>query len=186
MSRANRRASERRRQDPVEFLWASPLGLLRLSGSAAGLRRLEFAGRTRGSGAAEAPRGPARRWAKALENYFAGRPPAIGSGDLDWAGASAFQTRVWRALLDLRWGETASYAELARRIGAPGAARAVGRAVAANPVPILVPCHRVVRSDGLLGGYSFGLDCKDRLLEHEGVAVARGPGGPRAAARGSG
>ncbi len=85
---------------------------------------------------------------------------------LDMRG-TAFQQRVWAALRDIPAGETASYAEIARRIGAPKATRAVAGACAANPVSLAVPCHRVVRSDGALSGYYWGVERKRELLERE-------------------
>jgi AraC family transcriptional regulator, regulatory protein of adaptative response / methylated-DNA-[protein]-cysteine methyltransferase len=85
---------------------------------------------------------------------------------LDLIG-TLFQQRVWRALREIPRGSTCSYAELARRIGAPGAARAVGAACASNPVAVAVPCHRVVRDDGELGGYRWGLQRKRALLARE-------------------
>ena len=83
--------------------------------------------------------------------------------------ATAFQRRVWAELSRIPRGETRSYADVARRIGAPRASRAVAAACAANPTPIVVPCHRVVRSDGALGGYRFGEERKRSLLEREGA-----------------
>lgn len=79
-----------------------------------------------------------------------------------------FQKKVWDALMEIPYGETVSYGELAKRIGHPGASRAVGGAVKRNPVPIFIPCHRVVRSDGSLGGYNLGVDMKKALLRTEG------------------
>lgn len=81
--------------------------------------------------------------------------------------ATAFQERVWRALREIPPGETVSYAELARRIGSPRAVRAVARACASNPVAVAIPCHRVVRQDGALGGYRWGIDRKRELLRRE-------------------
>ena len=81
--------------------------------------------------------------------------------------ATAFQQRVWQQLRAIPYGETCSYREIATRMGAPGAARAVGRACATNPVSLVVPCHRAVREDGGLGGYRWGLDRKERLLARE-------------------
>jgi AraC family transcriptional regulator of adaptative response/methylated-DNA-[protein]-cysteine methyltransferase len=91
---------------------------------------------------------------------------------LDLRG-TAFQHRVWNALRRVAAGSTLSYAQLARRIGLPQGARAVARAVAANPVAILVPCHRVVRSDGAVGGYRWGLERKRALLAAEARDMAR-------------
>lgn len=85
---------------------------------------------------------------------------------LDLRG-TAFQQRVWRELTRIPRGETVTYGELARRVGAPGAVRAVGTACGANPVAVVVPCHRVLRSDGGLGGYRWGVERKERLLESE-------------------
>ncbi len=93
---------------------------------------------------------------------------------------TAFQMRVWRALCEIPYGETRSYGELARALGSPGAARAVGSANAANPVAIVVPCHRVIRSDGSLGGYGGGEPIKRRLLELEGAIRAARPLHPSA------
>ena len=78
-----------------------------------------------------------------------------------------FQQKVWKALLDIPYGETESYGELAARIGCPGGARAVGLANRNNPLPILIPCHRVVGAKGALTGYAGGVELKQRLLEHE-------------------
>ena len=81
-----------------------------------------------------------------------------------------FQRRVWRALGRVAAGETVSYAELARRVGLAGGARAVARACAANPCAIVVPCHRVVRADGAIGGYRWGVARKRALLAREAAA----------------
>lgn len=80
-----------------------------------------------------------------------------------------FQQRVWNALREIPRGETASYAQIAESIGLPGAARAVGRACGANPLAVVIPCHRVVRCDGSLSGYRWGIDRKKRLLAREGA-----------------
>jgi methylated-DNA-[protein]-cysteine S-methyltransferase len=80
---------------------------------------------------------------------------------------TAFQQRVWRALLDIPFGETESYGQLARRIGAPNAARAVGMANGRNPIAIIIPCHRVIGTSGALVGYGGGLPRKRWLLDHE-------------------
>ena len=86
-------------------------------------------------------------------------------------GGTAFQRAVWEAIRSIPHGSTISYAELAQRVGRPGAARAVGQAVGANPIPLLIPCHRVVGAAGGLGGFGGGLPMKRTLLRQEGVAV---------------
>jgi O-6-methylguanine DNA methyltransferase len=86
---------------------------------------------------------------------------------IDWSDATPFQQAVWRALLEITPGQTQTYGEVARRIRKPRAARAVGTACGANPIPVLVPCHRVITAGGGLGGFSGGLDWKRRLLAIE-------------------
>lgn len=104
-----------------------------------------------------------------LGEYFAGRRRSF---DLELAmHGTAFQLATWRALQAIPWGTTLSYAQVARAVGSPRAMRAVGGANGANPLPIVVPCHRVVAADGTLGGYSGGLANKRWLLAHEGAAV---------------
>ncbi len=93
-------------------------------------------------------------------------PPAAPELPIDVRG-TAFQEAVWRELRKIPPGETRSYAQIAAALGQPGAVRAVGTANGANPIAVLVPCHRVVRSDGSLGGYAGGLERKRRLLEAE-------------------
>jgi AraC family transcriptional regulator of adaptative response/methylated-DNA-[protein]-cysteine methyltransferase len=85
---------------------------------------------------------------------------------------TAFQQQVWRTLMRIPSGETLSYTTVAREVGSPNAVRAVGSACGANPVALLVPCHRVVRNDGGLGGYRWGLDRKQRLLDSESAGKA--------------
>jgi methylated-DNA-[protein]-cysteine S-methyltransferase len=100
-----------------------------------------------------------------LQAYFAGELRAF---DLPLAAeGTPFQQRVWRALCDIPYGETISYGELARRIGQPKAARAVGLANGQNPISIVVPCHRVIGANGSLTGYGGGLERKRWLLAHE-------------------
>ncbi len=107
---------------------------------------------------------------KELSTYFAAIPTDFRSLTLDLQG-TPFQLRVWQELKKIPWGATISYQELARRLGHPKAARAVGQAVGANPVAIIIPCHRVIAAHGSLGGYGGGLPRKRWLLEHEGVQL---------------
>jgi len=101
-----------------------------------------------------------------LDEYFAGRLRGFRQA-LELEGTD-FQRAVWAALLEIPFGEVTSYGALAARLGKPGASRAVGAANGANPVPILVPCHRVIAADGGLGGFSAGLHNKRALLDLEG------------------
>lgn len=104
-----------------------------------------------------------------LTEYFAGQRQAFEL-TLDLAG-TAFQRRVWNALLTIPFGGTRSYGEIARQIGQPGAGRAVGAASGRNPVSLVVPCHRVVGGTGTLTGFAGGLDVKARLLALEGARL---------------
>ncbi|MBV9610684.1 MAG: methylated-DNA--[protein]-cysteine S-methyltransferase [Acidobacteria bacterium] len=109
-------------------------------------------------------------YAQELREYFAGTRQTF-SFPLDLRGTD-FQLRCWHALLNIPYGHTRSYAELARAVGCPRGFRAVGSANHDNPVAIVVPCHRVIGSDGGLGGYGGGLDAKRWLLELEGARTA--------------
>lgn len=104
----------------------------------------------------------------ALKAYFAGDLAVIDTLPVEAAG-TPFQRAVWAALRDIACGTTVSYGEIARRIGQPGAMRAVGLANNSNPIPIVVPCHRVIGADGALVGFGGGLDRKRWLLDHEGA-----------------
>jgi O-6-methylguanine DNA methyltransferase len=105
----------------------------------------------------------------ALKNILAGRAPE-NLPSLDAAG-TAFQKSVWREMRKIPLGRTKSYGEVAQAIGNPKAVRAVGGACSANPIPILVPCHRVLAAHGKIGGFGGGLDWKRKLLAREGVAL---------------
>jgi methylated-DNA-[protein]-cysteine S-methyltransferase len=94
----------------------------------------------------------------------------LGSPGVD-LGGTAFQQRVWAALREIPAGRTVSYGEIAAAVGSPTAVRAVGAANGRNPVPIVVPCHRVIRADGNLCGYGGGIERKRWLLEHEAALV---------------
>lgn len=109
---------------------------------------------------------------QAMSAYFTGDLGVINRLPVE-TGGTPFQRTVWAALRDIPCGTTVSYAELARRIGRPAAVRAVGLANGANPVGIVVPCHRVVGSNGTLTGYGGGIERKRWLLAHEGHAAAQ-------------
>lgn len=108
----------------------------------------------------------------ALERFFAGHREDFAGIALDVADETPFRQRVWETSRTIRWGELSSYGDLARRLGRDrGSARAIGQALGANPVPILVPCHRFLAGDGSLGGFTGGLEWKRELLRLEGHSV---------------
>ena len=111
-----------------------------------------------------------RRWLRA---YFDGNRPEASELPLDQRGAP-FERRVWQALLQIPPGETTTYGAIAKQLGAPGASRAVGMANGANPIAIVVPCHRVIGADASLTGYGGGIERKRWLLAHEAGASAPG------------
>jgi len=155
----------------------SPVGPLFLAASSKGLVRLEFQARLQKlnpqviqleqSQPALAP------YLRELDEYFAGRRREF-SFPLDLRGTE-FQLQCWRALLDIPYGETRSYRDLARAIGHPQAFRAVGMSNNRNPIAIVVPCHRVIAADGSLCGYGGGLEIKRYLLDLERTALGRQP-----------
>ncbi len=104
-----------------------------------------------------------------LRDYFAGKPVDFSTEKVDFAGASSFRKTVWHALRDIPYGETRTYKWLAEKVSRPCAARAVGQALAANPIPIIIPCHRIVAVSGL-GGYAGGLALKKKLLDLEAAS----------------
>ncbi|MGH7953707.1 MAG: methylated-DNA--[protein]-cysteine S-methyltransferase, partial [Limisphaerales bacterium] len=105
-----------------------------------------------------------------LKNALAGREPKT-LPPLDQSAGTEFQKSVWREMRKIARGKTKSYGEIAERIGKPKAVRAVGGACGANPIPVLVPCHRVLAANKKLGGFSGGLDWKRRLLACEGIKL---------------
>ena len=153
----------------------SPIGTLLLVGDGRALRRLHMqGGRTAIRVRPEWERAgePFARVEEQLAEYFEGRRARFDVA-LELAG-SPFQRRVWRALQEIPYGETVSYGELARRVGAPSAARAVGVANRENPVAVIVPCHRVIGADGSLTGFGGGLERKRLLLELESGVLSMG------------
>lgn len=175
--------------EPTQSHWTvreSPVGPLLLAATAEGLVHVEFHAhqarraatlRRLGArlGAAPVADGghPVLAAAAAeLSGYFAGRLRHF-TLPLDWSGAEGFAGRVLRELAaSVRYGSVVGYRELAERVGEPGAARAVGAAMGANPLPVVVPCHRVVAADGGIGGFGGGLETKRALLALEGVLPA--------------
>lgn len=144
----------------------SPLGVVVVGGSRNSVQGVWFEGPpTVGPLPAGEARGPVAKAARQLEAYFEGRLRAF---DLPLAPVGTpFQRRVWDELLKVPYGETVSYGDIARRIGHPTASRAVGAANGANPIPIIIPCHRAVGADGSLTGYGGGIERKRALLDLE-------------------
>ena len=154
----------------------TPDGEFRASYSENGLVELSFPQLGRRSGRAtkkEIIPARIRSWHRtteaALKNILAGRTPKIFP-PLDLAGTD-FQKKVWQALQKISLGKTQSYGAIAAAIGRPKAVRAVGGACGANPIPVLIPCHRVLAANGKIGGFSGGLDWKRRLLAREGIRL---------------
>ena len=158
----------------------SPLGPLTVFAGSRGLMGVEFGDnradfedglvrRMRRAGVVKQHNDPAGA-VSALRAYFAGDLQALDTLDVDPMG-TPFQLRVWSALRSVPAGRTASYSDIANAIGAPTSTRAVGAANGANPIAIVVPCHRIIGSSGSLVGYGGGLERKRWLLEHEGVLL---------------
>jgi methylated-DNA-[protein]-cysteine S-methyltransferase len=168
----------------------SPIGELILAATAEGLREIEFGsqvsdadfvGRQRERGvdpvrleriedAAPDVQVILRRAASELREYFGGQRARFDI-PLDWGRMAPFQRAVLEATATVPFGRVDTYAGIARKIGKPGATRAVGNALGRNPIPVIVPCHRVIRSDATIGGYTGGLGIKHRLLAIEGVTL---------------
>jgi methylated-DNA-[protein]-cysteine S-methyltransferase len=157
-------------QDDVGYTYlASPLGKLLLTSDGEGLTGIQFPRHQPSPLPAHWRRDPQRldEVCRQLRAYFAGE---LRDFDLSLAmGGSPFERRVWSALRRVPYGKTVSYGQIAAGIGQPKACRAVGLANGKNPIPIVVPCHRVIGADGSLAGYGGGLDTKRWLLELEGV-----------------
>ncbi len=143
-------------------LLQTPIGWLNIVADKSAVIAIEFDADPAGS---EAPNTISLQCCKQLEAYFNGD---IQDFDVPLKmNGTDFQRQVWQALNNVPYGETCSYADIANRIGNPKAVRAVGAANGKNPIPIIVPCHRVIGSSGKLTGYAGGLDLKVWLLEHE-------------------
>jgi methylated-DNA-[protein]-cysteine S-methyltransferase len=172
MKKTHRSVDESRASTVVE----SPVGRLVLAATEQGLTHILFLASMDREPAAVPGDGEAARivqeTARQLGEYFDGRRQEF---DVPLAPAGTeFQRATWSALAEVPYGTTISYAELARRMERPRAVRAVGAANGANPIPIILPCHRIVGADGTLTGYGGGLDTKRWLLSLEGVELQRG------------
>lgn len=156
--------------DTFYSYYESPVGSLLLAGDGVSLELLSFS-------SGKAVRQPEPDWMRRndafkpvkeqLTAYFAG---ALTNFDLRLKlHGTDFQSNVWQALMQIPFGETRSYGDIAVMVGKPGASRAVGAANGQNPLPIVIPCHRVIGSDGGLTGFGGGLECKKLLLSHEQI-----------------
>jgi methylated-DNA-[protein]-cysteine S-methyltransferase len=140
----------------------SPVGILEITASNKGITGLNFVS---SAGKDTPPNSHMKKCLKELAEYFAGKRKQF-TLDLVMAGTD-FQLKVWGALLAIPYGKTASYLDIANRVGNKNAMRAVGGANHRNPIAIIVPCHRVIAHDGSLGGFGGGLSNKEWLLNHE-------------------
>jgi methylated-DNA-[protein]-cysteine S-methyltransferase len=151
----------------------SPIGRLLLAGDSSAVRHIRFPEGRKSSEPEPTwihrPTQPLEEAARQLREYFAGERDEF---DLPLApDGTEFQKSVWRALQDIPYGATISYGELARRVGNPKASRAVGAANGQNPIPIVIPCHRVIGANGKLTGFGGGLPTKEALLALEAKHV---------------
>lgn len=170
----------------TRFGWAA------MAGTAFGARRLDFGFKTRGACLKKArlftletpahklhaqntiahpgpQKGPAWLFASvvAVTRRLAGENVSLSGIPMDWDGFTDFQKRVWCAALTIPYAQTRTYGWIAEHAGQPGAARAAGSALGANPLPLIVPCHRIIKSNGALGGFGMGADIKKLLLDNE-------------------
>ena len=167
------------RQDLSFYIVETEVGFVGLVISDQGLRHTTLPRTTRDRALTDvaelgatraAPETDVRGISNDVQTLGAGRHADL-SRYVDWHGVTPFQRAVLEQTMRIPLGETRSYGEIAELAGSPRAARAVGRVMATNPLPFIVPCHRVIGSDGTLHGYGGGLDLKERLLKVEGVRV---------------
>ena len=145
----------------------TPIGLFKITGSELGVRRVNLAEKQNEVEFSDLPdHHPVVVCCQQMEEYFKGTREVFDL-KLDWSGETDFNQQVWAELLKIPFGRTASYSDIAERIGNPSAVRAVGLANRNNPIAIVVPCHRVIGKAGALTGYFYGLDTKMQLLRHE-------------------
>jgi methylated-DNA-[protein]-cysteine S-methyltransferase len=150
----------------VHHYHSKAVGWLELRVSAKGVRSMSFISAPKRAVKSIHPL--IQKLVSELDEYFAGNPITF-SVPLDPDSGTSFQRRVWEELARIPYGKTRSYVDIARRVDCPRGSRAVGLANKNNPIPILIPCHRVIKADGKLGGYNSGIEIKKSLLELEGV-----------------
>ena len=162
-------------------VFRTPYGLFCLSATSEGLYSLDFPKKNPSFSRrlpASQRRGPDRRVERLLDqgsakiqSYLHGRRVDFRYLKIDWAGYSPFGERVLSRLRRVSWGRTASYDDIAQAVGAPGASRAVGQVLRSNRLPMILPCHRIIRKSGTFGGFSRGILWKKRLLKLESACV---------------
>jgi len=149
---------------PVVYdIFDSPLGKLYLTFSGDSLSGISF---TKPSDISFKKGSAPENFIKELDLYFKGSNGKFAQ-KIKFLSGTEFEMKVWNALNEIPYGETKTYKWIAEKIGKPSAVRAVGQALSKNPIPIVIPCHRVIESDGSIGGYSSGVNIKKRLLEME-------------------
>ena len=156
------------------FCYKSPIGWIDIIADEKGIVRASFSEAAPLSKATSPPTHPIlTRTIKLLDTYFAGGAIDFAEIPVQIAHATDFQQLVWKAIQQIPYGEVRTYQWIADEIGRPKSARSIGNAVGANPLSILIPCHRVIRSNGALGGYGGGLDRKRHLLALEGHDIEK-------------
>ncbi len=142
---------------------ATPLGGVELWTEGGRLKALHLTRRKPATGSSSDP------IAREVQRYFRGEAESLRDIPVDLGGSTEFERQVYEATRRIPFGKVATYGQIAKAIGKPKAPRAVGQALGKNPIAIVIPCHRVVASDGSLGGFTDGLSWKRKLLRHEGV-----------------
>ncbi len=156
------------------FCYKSPIGWIDIIAEENRILRVSFSKAEPSSGPTFPPTLPVlTKTIKLLDTYFAGGAINFAEIPVQVAYGTEFQQQVWKTIQQIPHGEVQSYQWIANRIGRPKSGRAVGNAVGANPVSILIPCHRVIRSTGALGGYGGGLERKRQLLALEGQDIGK-------------
>jgi O-6-methylguanine DNA methyltransferase len=159
----------------AEFYISTPCGAFKAGYSENGLAEMSF---PKSAGASRPPenkkevsakiRGWHRATETAFKSYFDGKPARLPPLDIE---GTEFQKNVWREMLKIPFGKTKSYGDIAKAVGKPKAVRAVGGACGSNPIPVFIPCHRVLAANNKIGGFSSGLGWKTKLLEIEGIEL---------------
>lgn len=152
------------------LFYRSPVGLIKITGQDQGVTGIQFAAKM-GHDSKRVPE-PVEMARQQLDEYFNGHRKTFDV--LLLPEGTPFQTAVWKTLCQIPFGQVEAYGDVARRINNPSACRAVGRANGQNPIPIIIPCHRVIGKDGTLTGYASGIWRKEQLLSHEGILIRNG------------